>query len=447
MISRTLVPRDVRPVNKDELKKPAQRTTTYMDDRTVVPSGPSDAPPLDGKSNIPQHLPLGVLVNRTLVPRGMQVTRIERPEHAPAPLPLDILDSRVVVPVSVEPMAPEEIAEVPHAPELTPELREVIEPDIFITGDANLLIESEDKRDARSDLFTRVSSVLVHVALIIFLIFIPKIFPPHVPTQQEIDLARQQLTYVLPEEPPEPARPPSPKLNISPKTLNRVAPPVEQPAPPPAPTPAPTTPKPAVELPEAPKPQGIVPPAPTPTPQPSQLEPVQPAPRTPNQLKLDLPSASAGQQIQNQLQDAIKHSAGSGIQVPDGGGMPRGGGHGPGMGQGYEILTDTQGVDFSSYIQRLLATLRRNWYAVMPESAELGDKGIVDTTFQINHDGSVPSPDPQLERTSGKEPLDNAAMAAIHASNPFEPLPSQFKGQFIRLRIIFLYNLPVDAYK
>ena len=66
----------------------------------------------------------------------------------------------------------------------------------------------------------------------------------------------------------------------------------------------------------------------------------------------------------------------------------------PEWSQGFQILTDTQGVDFTSYIQRLLATLRRNWYAVMPESAELGDKGMVYTTFQINRDGSVPSPDP-----------------------------------------------------
>ena len=32
----------------------------------------------------------------------------------------------------------------------------MIEPDIFITGDANLLIEPEEKRDAKSDLVTRV---------------------------------------------------------------------------------------------------------------------------------------------------------------------------------------------------------------------------------------------------------------------------------------------------
>ena len=104
-------------------------------------------------------------------------------------------------------------------------------------------------------------------------------------------------------------------------------------------------------------------------------------------------------------------------------------------------------MNFDSYINRLLAVIKRNWYAVMPESAYMGDKGMVYITFQINQDGSVEVPDPTLERTSGKEPLDNAAMSAIKTSNPFDPLPSQFKGPFIRLRIIFLYNLPLDYAK
>ena len=62
------------------------------------------------------------------------------------------------------------------------------------------------------------------------------------------------------------------------------------------------------------------------------------------------------------------------------------------MGYGVQILTDTEGVDFNPYIQRLLASLKRNWEAVMPESARMGEKGVVFTSFQINTDGSVPSP-------------------------------------------------------
>jgi hypothetical protein len=80
----------------------------------------------------------------------------------------------------------------------------------------------------------------------------------------------------------------------------------------------------------------------------------------------------------------------------------------------------------------------------MPESAMMGDRGITATIFKIAPDGSVIPPDPTLERTSGKEPLDNAAMSAIHASNPFEPLPPQFHGPYLELRIWFVYNIPLD---
>jgi outer membrane biosynthesis protein TonB len=439
MIRRTLVPVDLRPVDRDEAKKPPLRVTTLLDDRTVVPSQLSSAPPLNGHSSIPAHLPLGVLVTRTLVPRGMEVKRLEKIERAPT-LPLDILDSRMVVPADVNPLTEAESQEVEHAPQVTAELRQVIEPDIFITGDANLLIEPEDKRDPRRDLTTRVLSVLVHVALVLFLLFSPKIFPAHAPTDEDIALAKRQLQWIYtPPELPRTPPAPSPKIRISPKVLNKVAPPVVEPPAPPVQTPkAPELPK-SAELPAEPKPQNLQqqPPA---APAPSQLEAVQPPVPNPRQhLNLGLSNDSPGREIQDQLRDAIHQGRTQGGFY--GGGPPAPGVGGPGMGQGIQILSDTQGVDFTSYIQRLLATLRRNWYAVMPQSAMMGDKGVVYTEFQINPDGSVPPPDPVLERTSGKQPLDNAAISAIHASNPFEPLPAAFHGPYLRLRIIFLYNV------
>lgn len=440
MIPRTLVPVKLRPVRPDEVKKTGHRFETYMDDRTVVPSGLSDAPPLDGRSNIPAHLPLGVLVDRTLVPRGMPAVPIERLQPIHESVPVAVLDSRVVVPAYVEPADAEEQMEFEHAPEMTDQLREVIEPDIFMTGDANLLIETKDKRDPKWDLLTRVMSVLVHIGLIIFLIFTPKIFPPHVPTQQDIDLARRQLQWIYtPPELPKTAPPPSPKLHITAKTLNKISPKIEQPV---APTPPPASPeKPPTDLPEAPRPQAVIPPPPQAAP--SQLEPVEPVrPNPQNHLNLHLNDDSPGKQIEDQIQDAI-HQGGRGRTYPGGESMPGSRG-GPGMGQQAEILSDTQGVDFTNYIQRLLATLKRNWMAIMPESAMMGDRGLTSTTFKIRPDGSVVPPDPILERTSGKEPLDNAAMSAIHASNPFEPLPSQFHGPYLELRIWFDYNIPLD---
>jgi len=78
----------------------------------------------------------------------------------------------------------------------------------------------------------------------------------------------------------------------------------------------------------------------------------------------------------------------------------------------------------------------------MPESARLGDQGIVVLQFRILRSGVVPEQDPVLIGSSSKPPLDRAAMSAIRASTPFEPLPAAFSGPYIELRGKFLYNIP-----
>ena len=105
-----------------------------------------------------------------------------------------------------------------------------------------------------------------------------------------------------------------------------------------------------------------------------------------------------------------------------------------------ELLSDTQGVDFKPYLIRILSSVRRNWFAVMPESARFGRKGRVLIQFAINKDGSVPKL--VIASTSGAEALDRAAVAGISASNPFPPLPDEFKGNQVRLQLTFRYNVP-----
>src|ERR1700733_6454026 len=245
MIPRTLVPTDVRPVTDNGDKKPPRRLSTYMDDRTVVPSELTDgAAPLDGKTTIPSHLPLGVLVDRTLVSRSMPAKQFESFGPITEYPSLDILDSRVVVPAYVEPPEQREIDKFDKPPQMTAELRELVEP--------------EEKRDAKEDIITRALSIAFHVGFVIFLIFLPKIFPPHIPTSEETLAASKELGVVyLPSDVPSlskaPASEPGPKVRISPKTLNRAAPPrpeahaIEAP-------PASSPERPPVDLPSAPTP-------------------------------------------------------------------------------------------------------------------------------------------------------------------------------------------------
>ena len=125
-------------------------------------------------------------------------------------------------------------------------------------------------------------------------------------------------------------------------------------------------------------------------------------------------------------------------------------GGGGGVGDGYlggavQMLTPDQGVDFSSYLNQVVTRVKKEWYTIMPESAQMGDRGRVVIDFKIMRDGSVPRPDPLLRMSSGKDPLDSAALGSIRGSSPFQPLPDAFSGPYIELRFIFLYNLPLDA--
>jgi TonB family protein len=109
------------------------------------------------------------------------------------------------------------------------------------------------------------------------------------------------------------------------------------------------------------------------------------------------------------------------------------------LGSSLELLSDPMGVDFWPYLIKVLASVRRNWYAVIPESAKLGRGGRVVIQFAIARDGNVPKL--VIAMPSGAEALDRAAVAGISASNPFPPLPTEFKGSQIRLQFAFQYSV------
>jgi len=117
-----------------------------------------------------------------------------------------------------------------------------------------------------------------------------------------------------------------------------------------------------------------------------------------------------------------------------------GGGRGGNVQGNMEILSDTLGVDFGPYLERVLHDVRENWYNLIPDAARspLLKKGRVAIEFAILKDGSVAGM--KLEGPSGDVSLDRAAWGGITASNPFPPLPNEFSGQYLLLRFHFYYN-------
>ncbi len=141
-----------------------------------------------------------------------------------------------------------------------------------------------------------------------------------------------------------------------------------------------------------------------------------------------------GQAIQQATQGAAANRAGGGGQSGDFGLGT--GAHGRQLGN-LEVLSDTQGVDFGPYLQRILQEVRQNWYLLIPESAEM-KKGKLAIEFAITKDGKVA--DMRLVASSGDVALDRPAWGSITNSNPFPPLPAEFNGPFLALRFRYYYN-------
>jgi TonB family protein len=129
-------------------------------------------------------------------------------------------------------------------------------------------------------------------------------------------------------------------------------------------------------------------------------------------------------------------------------GTTGGGGGGYGMGPAdrnarmgpFDILSDTQGVDFGPYLSRVIQSIKNNWYNLIPEEARspLMKHGKVTIRFLITSTGKVAGM--FVEAPSGDIPLDRAAYGGIIASDPFSPLPHEFHGPYLALRIRFYYN-------
>jgi len=169
-----------------------------------------------------------------------------------------------------------------------------------------------------------------------------------------------------------------------------------------------------------------------------------PPPVAPGQSKIAIPNAS----VSDALRQAIKAGPSGGLTVgdldlagPGGSGAAINMPPSPGIqGSNLELLSNPQGVDFRPYLNQVLQAVRRNWLAVLPESAKLGRRGRVSLQFAIARAGNVAKL--VIVAYSGTDALDRAAVAGISASDPFPPLPSEYKGDRVLLQFNFAYNMP-----
>ena len=290
-------------------------------------------------------------------------------------------------------------------------------------------------------------SIFVYLALTWFLFYGPKmlfhqgkiVMPADAIRQHEkeltyLDLPKDLAKLTTPKSPKAVPQKAAPRPQLDRKTLDQLQAmrrAAEAPKPPPR------------SLPEAPKPQPVTPPQqarveppPLPTPKPV---PVRPNP-SPSSAVPDAPRPNFGAapSASQSMRDLARGVAGS-HGASNAGGFSTPVGHTGGSGEA-EILSDTMGVDFGPYIKRLLIRIRAAWIPLLPEETEppLNKEGMTLIRFRIEPDGHLSYM--HLDDSTHDPAIDRAAWSSINSQGQFPPLPAEFKGPNLDLRIQFVIS-------
>lgn len=200
-----------------------------------------------------------------------------------------------------------------------------------------------------------------------------------------------------------------------------------------APAPAPPAPQPQPQQQVQQQPQ---PPAPQPLPQhpPVQQATVEAPKPAPTRPDFGRQSLSAGDAIRQAAQQAAQDRGlggnyGAGIPVEH-----------QGLNTGVDILSDTMGVDFNPYLRRILRQIYDTWLPLIPEEARppLNKSGETLIRFSILPDGRIGAM--HLDGSTQDQALDRAAWGSITGVGQFPPLPKEFHGPNLELRIHYLVN-------
>jgi TonB family protein len=289
-------------------------------------------------------------------------------------------------------------------------------------------------------------SIIAHLAMVIFLLLVPRIFPEDPDRARRVLALAEKLQQQQPErfvfvQPREDLRAPKPPPRAEASDQDRQARTREQ------------APKPTNEMPvsrgntservEATEQELARGRGPEPDPEIGQQARAEPQPESPPQPpspeSLKLPDAPGLRLPSNRppassrlgggsLGDAIRNL--QRYVETDQFNNPQGtGSFGP------AIQFDTKGVEFGPWIRRFVAQVKRNW--LIPNAAMMM-KGHVVITFNVHKDGRLT--DLAVVKPSSIDAFNNAAYGALASSNPTVPLPPEYPANQAFFTVTFFYN-------
>jgi outer membrane biosynthesis protein TonB len=294
----------------------------------------------------------------------------------------------------------------------------------------HLLDSIEDKRARGRFRESIYISVFVWIVIAWVVLYGPRYLwhAPQLINPADVLKHREMVELNPPSLPPSARAPrPTPKPTLDNKTIEHLKATAPKSTPPPMPqplpaTPAPNMPPPVASSPVSPRPQPPVAEAPTPQPQ---------SATRPNFNT----NSSPGDVVRNAARDAAHSRESLGRLGGGGGSSDR-------MGEGLEVLSDLQGIDFREWFRRFGVDVKRNWEPLLPEETEppLSKRGVTTIRITILEDGSIGAM--HLDGPSGDVAIDKAAWGSIVTEGQFPALPPKFHGP-LEFRIRFYVNTPL----
>lgn len=102
---------------------------------------------------------------------------------------------------------------------------------------------------------------------------------------------------------------------------------------------------------------------------------------------------------------------------------------------GSSVQFDAKGIDFSSWLRRFTAQVRRNWF--IPESVRTA-RGCVVVTFRVHKSGAIS--DVAVLTPSSLAAFNTSALGAVAVSNPTVPLPPEYPDESAFFTVTFYFN-------
>jgi TonB family protein len=270
-----------------------------------------------------------------------------------------------------------------------------------------------------------VLSLVVHGAIVLFILFAPSMLFNAVQQAQVIPVDQDQVRFVQMVPMRDRVAPPKPLAESSDKN-RRATSPEKVPTPEnTAPVSRGSTPDKVVGAPNetAKGPNRPDPPAPDPAPT--------PPPQVAAKMMSDTPLIQPPQQqaaggalgaslrnLQRYLQDQNFNNQKGGLTQQD-----------------PDIQFDSKGVEFGPWLARFIAQVKSNWF--VPDAAMVMS-GHVALAFNVHRDGTIT--DLRIVTPSTVTAFTNAAMGAIRLSNPTMTLPAEYPADQAAFIVTFHYN-------